>query len=152
MKRFAALLAFALGAATGAGAAPDALPDKAPAALQARAEAGDAKAAYRLGLMARNGKATAGEGMPADPARARALLTQAAEGGVPAAMFVLANMLAAGEGGPRDEAAARRWLETAAALDYPEALQQLALTEPDPRKAELLMRQAAHAMTHRARD
>jgi TPR repeat protein len=116
-------------------------------ALQARVEAGDARAAWRLGLMARNG-----EGMQADPARALKLLTAAAEGGVPAAMFVLANMLAAGEGGTRDEAAARRWLEMAAALDYPEALQQLALTEPDPRKAELLMRQAAHAMTHRARD
>lgn len=148
MKRFgrlALMLAFALGAASGAGAAPGAAP-------QPRAEGGDAKAAYRLGLMARNGNGTAGEATTADPARAVALLTEAAEGGVPAAMFVLANMLAAGEGGPRDEAAARRWLETAAALDYPEALQQLALSEPDPRKAELLMRQAAHAMTHRAPD
>jgi len=148
--RFVLLLALPLIAASGAGAAPGTVPDKTPAALQARAEAGDAKAAYRLGLVARNGNGMAG--MAADPARARALLSEAAEGGVPAAMFVLANMLAAGEGGPRDEAAARRWLETAAALDYPEALQQLALTEPDPRKADLLMRQAAHAMTHRARD
>lgn len=116
-------------------------------APQAQARAGDAVAAYRLALKVRNG-----EGMPADPARAVALLTMAAEGGVPAAMFVLYNMLAAGEGAPRDEAAARRWLETAAQREYPEALQQLALTETDPRKAELLMRQAAHAMTHRARD
>lgn len=141
MKPAALLLVLALGASAGAA------PDMTPAALQARAEAGDARAAYRLGLMARNG-----EGMAADPARAVTLLTAAAEGGVPAAMFVLANMLAAGEGAPRDEAAARRWLEMAAALDYPEALQHLALTEPDPRKAELLMRQAADAMTHRARD
>ena len=36
-------------------------------------------------------------------------------------------------------------------LGYPEALQQLAMTESDPRKAELLMRQAAHAMMHRER-
>lgn len=145
----AALPALVLGLvlAASAGAAPTPASDMTPAALHARAEAGDARAAYLLGLMARNG-----EGMAADPARAASLLTTAAEGGVPAAMFVLANMLAAGEGAPRDEAAARRWLETAAALDYPEALQQLALTEPDPRKAELLMRQAAHAMTHRARD
>ena len=141
MKPSALLLVLALGASA------HAAPDVTPAVLQVRAEAGDARAAYRLGLMARNG-----DGMPADPARAVKLLTLAAEGGVPAAMFVLANMLAAGEGGPRDEAAARRWLEMAAALEYPEALQQLALTEPDPRKAELLMRQAAHAMTHRARD
>ena len=63
-------------------------------------------------------------------------------------MFTLSNMLAAGEGVVRDELAARRWLEDAAALGYPAALQQLALTEPDPRKAELLMRQAAHALQH----
>jgi len=136
-------LILALALAAGAAAAADVT----PAAPQGRAEAGDAGAAYRLALKVRNG-----DGMPADPARAVRLLTTAAEGGVPAAMFVLANMLAAGEGGPRDEAAARRWLEMSAALEYPEALQQLALTEPDPRKAELLMRQAAHAMTHRARD
>ncbi|QNA99825.1 SEL1-like repeat protein [Massilia sp. Se16.2.3] len=80
------------------------------------------------------------------------MIRQAAEGGVPAAMFVLANMLAAGEGTSRDEAASRRWLEAAAARDYPEALQGLAMLEPDPRKAELLMRQAAHAMTHRGAD
>lgn len=142
MRRIACLLLACAGLCAGALAAP---PD-APEALRLRASTGDAGAAYRLGLMVRNGS---GGG---DPARAVALLTRAAEGGVPEAMFVLANMLAAGEGTPRDEAQARHWLETAAALEYPEALQQLALTEPDPRKAELLMRQAAHAMTHRARD
>ncbi len=104
----------------------------------------DAKAAYRLALQVRNG-----DGVAPDPARARLLLTQAAQGGVPAAMFVLSNMLAAGEGGPPDAREARRWLEQAGELEYPEALQQLAMTEPDPRKAELLMRQAAHAMMHR---
>ncbi|MCC2959267.1 hypothetical protein LK540_02350 [Massilia sp. IC2-278] len=104
----------------------------------------DAKAAYRLALQVRNG-----DGVAPDPASARLLLTQAAEGGVPAAMFVLSNMLAAGEGGPADAQEARRWLELAGDLGYPEALQQLAMLEPDPRKAELLMRQAAHAMMHR---
>jgi TPR repeat protein len=64
-------------------------------------------------------------------------------------MFTLSNMLAAGEGVQQDDAAARRWLEEAAALGYPAALQELALREPDPRKAELLMRQAAHALQHR---
>lgn len=135
----ALLLGFALGG--GAPAAP-VVPPPAP-----QAQAGEAMGAYRLALKVRNG-----EGMPADPARAVALFTVAAEGGVPAAMFVLSNMLAAGEGVPPDAAAARRWLETAAEREYPEALQQLALTETDPRKAELLMRQAAHAMTHRVRD
>jgi len=137
----ALLLGFALGG--GASAAPA----DPPGVPQTQAQAGEAIAAYRLALKVRNG-----EGMPADPARAVALLSAAAEGGVPAAMFLLSNMLAAGEGAPPDPAAARRWLETAAELEYPEALQQLALTETDPRKAELLMRQAAHAMTHRVRD
>lgn len=146
MKRIASLL-LACAVSAGALAAPPDTPD----ALRLRAATGDAQAAYRLGLMVRNG-ALGGAINEADPARALALLSRAAEGGVPAAMFVLANMLAAGEGTPRDEAGARHWLETAAALEYPEALQQLALTEPDPRKAELLMRQAAHAMMHRARD
>jgi len=104
----------------------------------------DARSAWQLALKVRNG-----DGEAADAARARALLMQAAQGGVAQAMFLLSNMLAAGEGGPPDAAEARRWLEMAAEREYPEALQQLALTERDPRKAELLMRQAAHAMRHR---
>jgi len=106
----------------------------------------DARSVYQLALKVRNG-----DGMASDPARARVLLTQAAQGGVAPAMFVLSNMLAAGEGGPLDANEARRWLEMAGELEYPEALQQLAMTEPDPRRAELLMRQAAHAMMHRPR-
>lgn len=108
-------------------------------------QADEARIAYREGLKYRNGA-----GVRADAARALAAFRKAAECQVPAAMFTLSNMLAAGEGVPADAAAARRWLEAAAALDYPEALQQLALQEPDPRKADLLMRQAAHALTHRA--
>jgi len=146
MKLKALLLACVLGCAAsgGAGAAPVQAPVGALAGTLA-----DAQAAYRLALRLRNGSS---DGVAADPACAAALLTQAAQGGVPAAMFLLSNMLAAGEGAARDEAAARRWLELAAALEYPEALQQLAMTEPDPRKADLLMRQAAHAMTHRRQD
>ena len=115
------------------------------AALSGAATAAAPLDAYRLGLMHRNG-----EGVPKDAVRAASLIGIAAQGKVPAAMFTLSNMLAAGEGVTRDEAAARRWLEDAAALGYPAALQQLALTEPDPRKAELLMRQAAHALQHSA--
>ncbi|MFC5460672.1 tetratricopeptide repeat protein [Massilia niabensis] len=103
----------------------------------------DAREAYRLGLMHRNGA-----GVPKDAVLAASLIGIAAQGQVPAAMFTLSNLLAAGEGVARDALAARRWLETAAALGYPAALQQLALTEPDPRKAELLMRQAGHALQH----
>ena len=137
MRRGALLLACAL-----AGTMACATPAQAGAAPVEPAL--EARAAHALALRLRNG-----DGVAADSARARALLTQAAQGGMPAAMFVMSNMLAAGEGGPPDAAAARRWLETAGELGYPEALQQLALLEPDPRKAELLMRQAAHAMLHR---
>lgn len=86
----------------------------------------------------------------ADPAAGRPCLQREAEGGDPAAMFLLAHMLADGEGGARDAAGARAWLERAAQLDYPEALQELALSEPDPRRADDLMRAAAHALAHRA--
>lgn len=109
----------------------------------AGAQAGDAQAAWRLGLMHRHGT-----GVVQDAALAAHYIRIAAEKQLPAAMLTLSNMLAAGEGVAKDEAEARRWLEAAAALDYPAALQQLALTEPDPRKADLLMRQAAHALQH----
>ena len=86
----------------------------------------------------------------ADPVAGRRCLQEVAESGEPAAMFLLAHMLADGEGGTRDAAAARTWLERAAELDYPEALQELALNEPDPARADALMRAAAHALAHRA--
>jgi TPR repeat protein len=101
--------------------------------------------ALRLGLAWRNGI-----GRDVDPVAARRCLQEAAEGGEPAAMFVLAHMLADGEGGPPDAVAARIWLERAAEREYPEALQELALTEPDPQRADALMRAAAHALAHRA--
>jgi TPR repeat protein len=138
MKRAAWLLAFLCGGAV------QAAPADVPAAvLRAQAQGGDAQAAYRLGLRYRNGT-----GVGADPAVAAGWIAEAARAQVPAAMFTLSNMLAAGEGVAQDAAEARRWLEAAAALDYPAALQELALREPDPREAELLMRQAAHALQH----
>jgi TPR repeat protein len=109
------------------------------------AAATDPAAALRLGLAWRNGI-----GRAVDPVAARRCLQEAAEGGAPAAMFVLAQMLAAGEGGPPDAVAARAWLQEAAEREYPEALQELALTEPDPQRADALMRAAAHALAHRA--
>ena len=109
------------------------------------AEAADPAAALRLGLAWRNGI-----GRAVDPVAARRCLREAAERGEPAAMFVLAQMMADGEGGPPDAAGARAWLQEAAERDYPEALQELALTEPDPQRADALMRAAAHALAHRS--
>lgn len=116
------------------------------------AHAGDglpprALADWELGLKQRNGL-----GMAPDAAAARAAFARAAAGGVPAAMFTLAQMQMAGEGGARDEAAARRWLALAAQLEYPEALQELAMREPDPVRAGEWMREAAHALQHRVRE
>ncbi|WP_296945684.1 hypothetical protein [uncultured Massilia sp.] len=104
-------------------------------------------ASYLRGLQLRNGL-----GMPADAAAARRALDAAARAGVPAAMFTLAQMLAAGEGGARDEAAARMWIMRAAELDYPEALQEQAMREPDSRRQADLLRAAAHALEHRAHE
>jgi TPR repeat protein len=108
-----------------------------------QAQPGDARAAYKAGLTYRNGT-----GVAPDAVRAAHWIELAARGGLAQAMFIWSNMLAAGEGVAPDAAAARRWLEESAALGYPAALQELALREPDPRRAELLMRQAAHALQH----
>ena len=109
----------------------------------AGAQAADAPSAYKLGLMHRNAT-----GAAQGAVLAAHWIGVAARGGLAEAMFTLSNMLAVGEGVAQDGAAARRWLEESAALGYPAALQHLALTEPDPRKADLLMRQAAHALQH----
>ena len=108
------------------------------------AQPADAQAAFRLGLSYRNGT-----GVARDALLAARWIETAARGGNAAAMFTWSNMLAAGEGVAVDAVAARDWLEKSAALGYPAALQDLALREPDPRQAELLMRQAAHALQHR---
>jgi TPR repeat protein len=104
-----------------------------------------ATSAWRTGLAYRNGI-----GVQQDAGEALRWLRRAAALGKPEAMFVLAQMLADGEGGGADAREARRWLEAAAELDYPEALQELALGEPDPQRAALLMKRAAHALGHRA--
>ena len=145
MRRAAWLLVVSSSVGTAMAAPGMAAPDAVAARMKAQPES--AQAAYRLGLMHRHGT-----GVPRDAARAAHLVGIAARGQLPAAMFTLSNMLAAGEGVARDEAGARRWLEAAAALGYPAALQQLALTEPDPRKADLLMRQAGHALQHQAEE
>ena len=108
-----------------------------------QAQPDDARSAYKAGLMHRNGM-----GVARDAVLAARRIEAAARGGLPEAMFTWSNMLAAGEGVAADAGAARRWLEAAAASGYPAALQEMALKEPDPRQAELLMRQAAHALQH----
>lgn len=122
------------------------------ARLQARADAGEVRAAFDLGRMYRNGIAVA-----RDSRKAYLLIEAAARKRHAPAMFILSNMLAAGEGTAPDEAGARQWLEDAAELEYPEAMQQLALHlrggalgfVPDEARSAQLVRKMAHAMKHR---
>ena len=107
----------------------------------------DGLAALRAGLAYRNG-----DSIGRDAAAAVACLERAATQSVPQAMFILSHMVGEGEGAARDPAAARRWLQRAADLDYPEALQEQAMLEEDPRRAAALLREAAHALQHRAHD
>ena len=117
-----------------------------PASMSAATGATAKSAAlFAHGLRLRNGI-----GVRTDAQRAFDLIMQAARDGHPAAMFTLSNMLAHGEGAMQDIGAAQVWLQAAADVDYPEALQQLALQEPDPVKSAQLMRSAAHALRHRA--
>lgn len=113
----------------------------------AQAQLDDARAAYRTGLALRNGvNGTAN--VVANAALAAQSIARAARAGLPEAMFTWSNMLAAGEGVAPDAPAARSWLEESAALGYAPALQELAMREPDPNRAALLMRQAEHALRH----
>lgn len=136
----ALLLAFLAGAAAAAEVPAAGVPDQ-PCARD------DGPSALRSGLAYRNG-----DGMVRDAAAAVACLERAATQSVPQAMFILSHMVGEGEGSACDPAAARRWLQRAADLDYPEALQEQAMLEADPRRAAELLREAAHALRHRAQE
>lgn len=121
--------------------------------VPAQAEPPSAQAQFDLGRRYRNGI-----GVERDVVRGHCLILSAARREHAPAMFILSNMLAEGEGAARDLAQARLWLESAAAREYPEALVQLALNlregtmgfaRDDARSAQL-MREAAHALKHRA--
>lgn len=77
--------------------------------LEAMAAAGDARARHGLALMLR-----AGEGGPAEPERALALLRAAAEQGHAPAQRALGHALVDGDGTPADAAEGARWLCLAA--------------------------------------
>jgi TPR repeat protein len=106
----------------------------------------DAKSDVREARAYRNGT-----GVAVDKARAVRLFERAAQAGDADAAFLLSSMLRVGEGVDRDPAAAARWLQRAADAESPEALQQLAMEEPDPARAAQLFKEAAHALTHQLR-
>ena len=74
-------------------------------AFTAQADAGDARAAMRVGLFLADAK-----GGHYDPATALRLLKMAADAGIPLAMSRLGTMYANGEGVARNEAEALHWL------------------------------------------
>ncbi len=86
------------------------------AALERAASAGDARAAFRLGLAL-----ATGDGCPADPAAAARWCEQAARAGLPEAQFNLGLLLAAGRGVAADPDAAARWWRLAALNGVAEA-------------------------------
>lgn len=95
---------------------------KAFALFSTAAKAGDAQAAYYLGMMYRNGM-----GVKADAKAAAHWLSFSARHQMPAAMFALAHLYLRGEGVKRDELVARRWIEKAADLEYPDAVMAMAI-------------------------
>jgi len=146
---------FVLGKAALLGQLPTGKPDlpRAWTHLEAAARAGDAPAAYYLGLLCRGGY-----GRAADPAAAVRWLTVAADGGVAQAMFLLANAYREGEGVARDDARAVGWYEAAAEREHPASIQALAMAyrngelglTRDDGEYRQHMAEAAHALRHPA--
>ncbi|MEP6504536.1 MAG: hypothetical protein ABJD97_14455 [Betaproteobacteria bacterium] len=91
-----------------------------------------------------------------DPARAAALLAQAADGGDAPAMFLLANQLRAGQGIARDDTRALALYQRAADADYAPAIQALTLAwrygelglPADAAQSRLMDHEAAEALAH----
>lgn len=102
--------------------APDGLASRI-AQLEARAAAGDPKAAFELGWMH---DLPPKEGLHVDLAVALRWYTQAAEGGFAWAQFALGHMLDRADGVARNHLGARRWYDAAARQHLPEAQMQLA--------------------------
>ncbi|MFZ6730561.1 tetratricopeptide repeat protein [Undibacterium sp. Ji42W] len=112
----------------------------------AAANNGHGKASFMLARMAKYG-----QGAPQNLAISVKWLEKASEQGNAQAMFLLSNAYAAGEGVKPDQALARKWLEESAELEYPVAIQALAMelesgskhVEKDPLKARHLIKEAS---------
>jgi len=101
--------------ATGAGVAKDEA--QARRLFERAAEAGNPRGVTNLAAL--SGDA------PADPVRARALLSRAAATDSAEAQYQLGLMMAEGIGGPQDDVAARALFEKAAAQSHPGALERM---------------------------
>jgi uncharacterized protein len=103
--------------ATGSGVAKD--EGQARKLFERAAAAGNPRGVSNLAALSGSG------GAPADPVKARALLSRAAETNSAEAQYQLGLMMADGVGGPKDDAAARALFEKAAAQDHPGALERM---------------------------
>ena len=135
-----------------AAGAPATRDDARIARLLAQGSAARVPAAARLlGLRALDPT----KGTP-DPARAAALLGQAADDGDVVAMFFYANLLRAGQGVARDDAHALALYQRAGDADYAPAIQALALAwrygelglQADASQSRLMDHEAAEALAH----
>ncbi len=126
---------------------------KALSYFQPAAEAGNAAAAYYLGIMYKNGY-----GVETDASQAAHWFKVAADQQLPSAMFMLANAYRAGDGVAQDNQAALKLYESAAEMELPEAIQALAIAyhngelglQPDPAAYQHQMLEIAHALKHPA--
>jgi uncharacterized protein len=100
---------------TGTGVAKDEA--QARKLFERAAEAGNARGVSNLAVL--------GGGAPADPVKARALLSKAVETNSAEAEYQLGLMLANGSGGPKDDVGARALFEKAAEQGHPAALEQM---------------------------
>lgn len=113
---------------------------------EAAAKNKNGKASFMLARMAKYG-----QGVRQDVASSVQWLTIASQQGNPQAMFLLSNAYAAGEGVQQDMLQARKWLEESAELEYPVAIQALAMeletgsqhVEKDSLKARHLIKEAS---------
>src|SRR5271165_5798686 len=78
--------------------------------LEKAAAAGDAQAAYNLGVMYRDG-----QGAPQDYQKARQWFDKAKRAGYAKAMLNLGTMYVQGQGAPQDYQKAKQWFEKASA-------------------------------------
>lgn len=113
---------------------------------EAAAKNKNGKASFMLARMAKYG-----QGVTQDVAGSVEWLKIASQQGNAQAMFLLSNAYAAGEGVAQDTLQARKWLEESAELDYPVAIQALAMeletgspqVEKDSLKARHLIKEAS---------
>jgi hypothetical protein len=113
---------------------------------EAAAKNKNAKASFMLARMAKYG-----QGVGQDLVLSMTWLKTASEQGNAQAMFLLSNAYAAGEGVTQDPTLARKWLEESAELEYPVAIQALAMelesgskqVEKDPARARHLIKEAS---------